>query len=283
MQSHGLPGEGVTPSAALDILVTGSAHWWRVKHDPLWNKEIATRGSSTAPAALTFPLHSRHLLVSGEIASMGKQGVSGFRGKEEEKPSIQVEQSREAIDISAGKPSWRRGAELSCNGSLGEEQDCHILWETIPHQNTASGIARLPHKSGYRSLHSCSQDISMSEDLGDKDLMPTKRKTVWRTAEERRMSDLTRVLEWLERRQGKKKRALQKKVDRAEEKAVKKTTGPKKKPDKDTHKVTFNKNQDPNASKKPPTSSHKGGYVKDKGKRLSTMSTTFSRDGLKKP
>lgn len=50
----------------------------------------------------------------------------------------------------------------------------------------------------------------MSQDLGDlKDLMPTERKSVWRTAEERRMSDLTRVLEWLERRQGKKKRALQ--------------------------------------------------------------------------
>lgn len=50
----------------------------------------------------------------------------------------------------------------------------------------------------------------MAEDLEDlKDLMPTERKSVWRTAEERRMSDLTRVLEWLERRQGKKKRALQ--------------------------------------------------------------------------
>lgn len=45
------------------------------------------------------------------------------------------------------------------------------------------------------------------EDL--KDLMPTERKSTWRTAEERRMSDLTRVLEWLERRQGKKKQAAQ--------------------------------------------------------------------------
>ncbi|XP_043753422.1 uncharacterized protein C16orf78 homolog [Cervus elaphus] len=40
--------------------------------------------------------------------------------------------------------------------------------------------------------------------------LPTERKLVWRTAEERRMSDLTRVLEWMERRQGKKKQALQK-------------------------------------------------------------------------
>uniref|UniRef100_A0A8C3YD12 Chromosome 16 open reading frame 78 n=1 Tax=Catagonus wagneri TaxID=51154 RepID=A0A8C3YD12_9CETA len=46
-----------------------------------------------------------------------------------------------------------------------------------------------------------------SEDL--KNSLPTERKIVWRTPEERRMSDLTRVLEWLERRQGKKKEALQ--------------------------------------------------------------------------
>lgn len=46
-----------------------------------------------------------------------------------------------------------------------------------------------------------------SEDL--KDSLPTERKYVWRTAEERRMSDLKWVLEWLERRQGKKKQALQ--------------------------------------------------------------------------
>lgn len=38
-----------------------------------------------------------------------------------------------------------------------------------------------------------------------KNAMPTERKSTWRTVEERRMSDLTRVLEWLERRKGKKK------------------------------------------------------------------------------
>ncbi|XP_005388314.1 PREDICTED: uncharacterized protein C16orf78 homolog [Chinchilla lanigera] len=43
-----------------------------------------------------------------------------------------------------------------------------------------------------------------------KDLMPTERKTVWRNADERRMSDLTRVLEWLERRKGKRKQPAQK-------------------------------------------------------------------------
>lgn len=36
-----------------------------------------------------------------------------------------------------------------------------------------------------------------------KDSMPTERKSMWRTADERRMSDLTRVMEWLERRRGK--------------------------------------------------------------------------------
>uniref|UniRef100_H0VV52 Uncharacterized protein n=1 Tax=Cavia porcellus TaxID=10141 RepID=H0VV52_CAVPO len=47
------------------------------------------------------------------------------------------------------------------------------------------------------------EDQKEPKDL--KALMPTERKSVWRTAEERRMSDLTRVLEWLERRKGKKK------------------------------------------------------------------------------
>ncbi|XP_041910127.1 uncharacterized protein C16orf78 homolog [Arvicola amphibius] len=136
----------------------------------------------------------------------------------------------------------------------------------------------------------------MAEDSEDlKDLMPTERKSVWRTAEERRMSDLTRVLEWLERRQGKKKRALQKKMEeanRAEERS-KKVTGAKKKQDKDSRKVTFNKaaeqnlphgskNQDPNASKKF-ISGYRRGYGTDfKGKRVSMLSSNFSRDGLKK-
>ncbi|XP_038954236.1 uncharacterized protein C16orf78 homolog isoform X3 [Rattus norvegicus] len=85
----------------------------------------------------------------------------------------------------------------------------------------------------------------MTQEIEDtENLMPTERKSFWRTPEERRMSDLTRVLEWLERRQGK-KRALQKKKEEAkgaEEKgADKKTTGTKKKPDKGSRRVTFNK------------------------------------------
>ncbi|KAM7332726.1 hypothetical protein ACRRTK_009434 [Alexandromys fortis] len=175
-----------------------------------------------------------------------------------------------------------------------------------------------------------SRGISMAED--SENLMPTERKSVWRTAEERRMSDLTRVLEWLERRQGKKKRALQvctmeeiaarlyarllkgerigirhprakggyflnigKKMEEAHhaEERAKKGMGTKKKQDKDGRKVTFNKaaennvprgskNQDPNGSKKL-VGGYQGGYGTDfKGKRLSTLSSNFSRDGLKK-
>ncbi|KAH0507651.1 hypothetical protein LTLLF_167755 [Microtus ochrogaster] len=122
----------------------------------------------------------------------------------------------------------------------------------------------------------------MAED--SEDLMPTERKSVWRTAEERRMSDLTRVLEWLERRQGKKKRALQKKMEEAyhAEERAKKGMGAKKKQYKDGRKVTFNKNQDPNSSKKL-VGGYQRGYGTDfKGKRLSMLSSNFSRDGLKK-
>ncbi|KAK2085015.1 hypothetical protein P7K49_036315 [Saguinus oedipus] len=51
----------------------------------------------------------------------------------------------------------------------------------------------------------------MSEQPVDlKNLMPTEMKSMWKTAEERRMSDLTRVLEWLERRQRKKKQTPEK-------------------------------------------------------------------------
>ncbi|EGW11680.1 Uncharacterized protein C16orf78 [Cricetulus griseus] len=96
------------------------------------------------------------------------------------------------------------------------------------------------------------------------------------------MSDLTRVLEWLERRQGKKKRALQKKMEEknvAEEKVGKKTSGAKKKPDKEGHRVTFSKNQDPGVSKKSATGSSKG---QGTGKRANTVSNNFNKDSYKK-
>uniref|UniRef100_A0A8D2H4P0 Uncharacterized protein n=1 Tax=Urocitellus parryii TaxID=9999 RepID=A0A8D2H4P0_UROPR len=66
----------------------------------------------------------------------------------------------------------------------------------------------------------------MSQDQEDpKRAMPTERKSVWRTPEERRMSDLTRVLEWLERRRGKKKLGLQK--EKKKRKVAKQQVGAK--------------------------------------------------------
>ncbi|EDL87516.1 rCG44268 [Rattus norvegicus] len=122
----------------------------------------------------------------------------------------------------------------------------------------------------------------MTQEIEDtENLMPTERKSFWRTPEERRMSDLTRVLEWLERRQGK-KRALQKKKEEAkgaEEKgADKKTTGTKKKPDKGSRRVTFNKSFLRPVSKKDIISSRKGSETDTKGKRLSLISTSYGRD-----
>uniref|UniRef100_A0A8C5KHK0 RIKEN cDNA 4933402J07 gene n=1 Tax=Jaculus jaculus TaxID=51337 RepID=A0A8C5KHK0_JACJA len=79
-----------------------------------------------------------------------------------------------------------------------------------------------------------------------KNLMPTERKSTWRTAEERRMSDLTRVLEWLERRRGKKRLLLQQKVKDevapgASEKADKKGAGSKKKDGKSQRETASRK------------------------------------------
>ncbi|XP_008273281.2 uncharacterized protein C16orf78 homolog [Oryctolagus cuniculus] len=57
----------------------------------------------------------------------------------------------------------------------------------------------------------------MSEEpVNPKSLMPTEWKSLWKTAEERRMSDLTRVLEWLERRQGRRKQTPQKQKSKKE-------------------------------------------------------------------
>ncbi|KAM7060122.1 uncharacterized protein C16orf78 homolog [Molossus nigricans] len=92
----------------------------------------------------------------------------------------------------------------------------------------------------------------MSEKPEDpKDFLPTERKSTWRTAEERRMSDLTRVLEWLERRQGKKQQAPQ------------------------ASKLPSRKEGDPVRYRRL--------YSMDtKGKRLSMVPANYSKDGLMK-
>ncbi|XP_030688934.2 uncharacterized protein C16orf78 homolog [Globicephala melas] len=116
-----------------------------------------------------------------------------------------------------------------------------------------------------------------SEDL--KDSLPTERKHVWRTAEERQMSDLARVLEWLERRQGKKKQALQKNKPKVvtlsaapvkEEKKAKNVQ----KQQGGNHQVAFSKQASAQSSRKDGEASalHRRLYgVEAKGKRLSSM------------
>ncbi|KAM9047122.1 uncharacterized protein C16orf78 homolog [Megaptera novaeangliae] len=116
-----------------------------------------------------------------------------------------------------------------------------------------------------------------SEDL--KESLPTERKHVWRTAEERRMSDLARVLEWLERRQGKKKQALQKNKP----KVVTLSTAPVKEEKKaktvqkqqgGNHQAAFSKQASGQSSKKHGEASalYRRLYrAEAKGKRLSSM------------
>nr|KAF6409134.1 hypothetical protein HJG63_001711 [Rousettus aegyptiacus] len=123
-----------------------------------------------------------------------------------------------------------------------------------------------------------------------KSLMPTERKSMWKTAEERRMSDLTRVFEWLERRQGKRKQAQPKnkvktvtspKGSRREEKKAKNI--PKQK--RDRHQLSF-------AEQAQRLSSRRDGDavmyrrlygVETKGKRLSMVPGSYIKDGTKKP
>nr|KAF6409127.1 hypothetical protein HJG63_001711 [Rousettus aegyptiacus] len=123
-----------------------------------------------------------------------------------------------------------------------------------------------------------------------KSLMPTERKSMWKTAEERRMSDLTRVFEWLERRQGKRKQAQPKnkvktvtspKGSRREEKKAKNI--PKQK--RDRHQLSF-------AEQAQRLSSRRDGDavmyrrlygVETKGKRLSMRSMAYHRQSIVDP
>ncbi|XP_054426248.1 uncharacterized protein C16orf78 homolog [Pteronotus mesoamericanus] len=123
-----------------------------------------------------------------------------------------------------------------------------------------------------------------SED--QEDLMPTERKSTWRTAEERRLSDLTRVLEWLERRQGK-KQALQKHAKvveppKAQEKE-KEDRKPKltKKQAREGGRVSFSeKNPEPSPRKDKDAVTYRRLYgVEAKGRRLSMVPGNYSKDG----
>uniref|UniRef100_A0A667HW77 Uncharacterized protein n=1 Tax=Lynx canadensis TaxID=61383 RepID=A0A667HW77_LYNCA len=114
-----------------------------------------------------------------------------------------------------------------------------------------------------------------SENL--KDSMPTERKSMWRTSEERRMSDLTRVLEWLQRRQGKKKQTFQK----PNWAVPPKTTGKEEKKGRSIPKKQKGNHQ---ATPEQGTKKDKDHvmYQKLKGKRLSLVPGSYSRDNPKK-
>ncbi|XP_058901961.1 uncharacterized protein C16orf78 homolog [Kogia breviceps] len=128
-----------------------------------------------------------------------------------------------------------------------------------------------------------------SDDL--KDSLPTERKHVWRSAEDRRMSDLTRVLEWLERRQGKKKQALQKNklkvvtLSAAPVKEEKKAKNVQKQQG-ENHQVASSKQASGQGSKKDGEASALYGKfyrVEAKGKRLSSMTPgNYPKDAPRK-
>uniref|UniRef100_A0A8C5UL26 Chromosome 16 open reading frame 78 n=1 Tax=Microcebus murinus TaxID=30608 RepID=A0A8C5UL26_MICMU len=114
------------------------------------------------------------------------------------------------------------------------------------------------------------------EDL--KDLMPTERKSMWRTAEERRMSDLTRVLEWLERRKGKKKQVFQvRTVKEDEKKEEKKVKGILKKHGRNQAETTDASWQSSN-KEGDPIIYRKVYGLEQKAKRHSIISGNYSRD-----
>nr|KAF6406196.1 hypothetical protein HJG59_001717 [Molossus molossus] len=130
----------------------------------------------------------------------------------------------------------------------------------------------------------------MSEKPEDpKDFLPTERKSTWRTAEERRMSDLTRVLEWLERRQGKKQQAPQKQTmpvapPKATVKEKKKVKITPKQATKDTRRVSFSEQASKLPSRKEgdPVRYRRLYSMDTKGKRLSMVPANYSKDGLMK-
>ncbi|XP_077889035.1 uncharacterized protein C16orf78 homolog [Ictidomys tridecemlineatus] len=117
----------------------------------------------------------------------------------------------------------------------------------------------------------------MSQDQEDpKRAMPTERKSVWRTPEERRMSDLTRVLEWLERRRGKKKLDLQKSKTKVEL--------PPKAAEKEKKKRKVAKQQ---AVKKNSVKNEEALYRRmygseQMGARLSVASTAYNKESSRK-
>ncbi|XP_019649670.1 uncharacterized protein C16orf78 homolog isoform X1 [Ailuropoda melanoleuca] len=118
-----------------------------------------------------------------------------------------------------------------------------------------------------------------------KDAMPIERKSTWRTAEDRRMSDLTRVLEWLKRRQGKKKQQKPKGIMTPETngKEGKKTQSTLKQ-QKGNRQVAFTNQSLGQSAKKDrdPAAHGKLNHGDPKGRRLSMVPGSYTRDGPRK-
>ncbi|XP_045389723.1 uncharacterized protein C16orf78 homolog [Lemur catta] len=129
----------------------------------------------------------------------------------------------------------------------------------------------------------------MSEQPEDlKDLMPTERKSTWRTAEERRMSDLTRVLEWLERRKGKTKQPFQQQkskvatVPSSGEKEVKKVKGILKTQGKSQADTPGQASEQSSSKEGDPVVSRRVYRLEQKAKRYSTVPGNYTEDGPRK-
>ncbi|KAK1330628.1 hypothetical protein QTO34_010824 [Cnephaeus nilssonii] len=146
-----------------------------------------------------------------------------------------------------------------------------------------------------------------------KDLMPTERKSMWRTADERRMSDLTRVMEWLERRRGKKLSLVQAQLQKqaqaqaqaqpqaqpqpqapkraskvpwaplkATGKEAKKVKVTLKRGKEKTRQVTFSEQAKPGRRDGDASSYRRLYGVEPKGKRLSIVPGNYSKESLGK-
>ncbi|XP_069867979.1 uncharacterized protein C16orf78 homolog [Dipodomys merriami] len=135
---------------------------------------------------------------------------------------------------------------------------------------------------GQEKVPRLSRDFTSQAPVDIKSMMPTERKSMWRTAEERRMSDLTRVLEWMERRWGKKKRAMQRQKANEEffrvDKEDKKIKASQKK--KEAQRVSF-QGED---TKQKPTKRRESKYSKTLGVEQlgKQLNINLSKDGQRK-
>ncbi|XP_015420177.1 PREDICTED: uncharacterized protein C16orf78 homolog [Myotis davidii] len=119
---------------------------------------------------------------------------------------------------------------------------------------------------------------------GRKDSLPTERKSMWRTADERRMSDLTRVMEWLERRFGGRKRTKGPWVPRkAAGKDAKKVKVTLKTEREKSRQVTFSEQGKPGGRRDVDPAAFRRLYGTDqKGKHLSTVPGNYSKESVGK-